>query len=421
MNAYKRVSILSAALLVAGGVSAREGASPFSLSNSLHIEYDDNMEQTATNKVDGFKVSDQIMLSLDQGLDQGFFGLSYQLVATWWEPRDDEEFSFDHVVDARLDHRLSPSLGAILQNKFIHRDSPEVLNPDGTVRRENSTYNYNTLHGSLSLNATPNSRVDLSGRWQLLQYEDDSVADREDYEMYSVGATLVSQVQRETSLLLEGRAERYDYPGAGKIAARDLALPGLQAGSAVDRRTIPDRSFDSYIGGVGIEQIFSPNLIGRVTVGYMFKDLKAANRDDESSPYAEGSLTLKPGGATTVTAMGSYSLYQSGVLTYANQKRTAASLSIGHDFTPRFTGVVAGSYANSDYSAPSSVNTLPENRIDDASEQVMVFSARAIYRLDPSRRHSVEAGWSYTKLDSDFVLREEFDRNRYDVAWRIQF
>lgn len=420
MNAFKRVSILAAVLLMASGVLAREGGSPFSVSNSLHIEYDDNMEQTATNQTDGFKVSDQITLSLDQGLDQGFLGLSYQLVATWWEPRDDEEFTYDHVLDARLDHRLTPSLSGVLQNKFIHRDSPEVLNPDGTIRRENSTYDYNTLHGSVSLNATPNSRVDLSGRWQFLQYEDDSVADREDYEMYSAGATLVSQVQRETSLLLEGRAERYDYPGAGKIADRDLALPGLQPGPA-NRRTIPDRSFDSYIGGVGVEQIFSPNLIGRVTVGYMVKDLKAANQDDESSPYAEGTLTLKPGGATTVTAMGSYSLYQSGALTYASQERTAATLSVGHDFTPRFSGVVAGSYANSDYSAPTSVNTLPEDRIVDASEQVMVFSARAIYRLDPSRRHSVEAGWSYTKLDSDFAIREEFDRNRYDVAWRIQF
>lgn len=420
MNARTRVSILSAFLLVTGGASAREGASPFSLSNSLHLEYDDNIEQSAANKVDGFKVSDHVTLSLDQGLDQGFLGLSYQLVATWWEPREDNEFTFDHVLDARLDHRLSPSLSGVLQDKFLHRDSPEVLNPDGTVRRENSTYDYNTLHGAVSLNTTPNSRVDLSGRWQVLRYENDSVADREDYDMYSIGATVVSQVQRETSLLLEGRAERYDYPGAGKIADRDLALPGFQGGSA-DRRTIPDRSFDSYIGGVGVEQIFSPNLIGRVTAGYMFKDLKAANRDDESSPYAEGSLTLKPGGATTVTAMGSYSLYQSGVLTYASQERTSASLTIGHDFTPRLTGIVAGSYANSDYSAPTSVKELSENLVADGSEQILVFSARAIYRLDPSRRHSVEAGWSYTKLDSDFAVREEFDRNRYDVAWRIQF
>jgi len=418
MNQWKYgVSIASAALLAAMGASAREGASPFTVSNSLHVEFDDNMDQTANDKVDGFKVSDQVTVSMQQKLEQGFLGVSYQLIATWWEPRDDKEFTFDHIVDATVNHKFSPSLGGTVQNKYIRRDSPEALNADGTLKRENSSYDYNALNGSVSLNPAPSSRLDVSGRWQLLRFEDASVADREDYDAYSVGATLVSQIRPETALLLEARGERFDYPGAGKTVGSPLALPGAEPGAG-DRNTIPDRGFDNFIGGVGLEQMFSPNLSGRVMVGYMLKDLKAANAGEETSPYAEGSLTLNPTPATTITLMGTYSLYQSGLLTYATQERTAASLSVGHDLTPRFSMYVAGSYANSDYKGANSVDTVPEAKVRDASEDVLVFSARAVYRLDPSRRHSLEAGWSYTDVSSD--VREEYDRNRYDVAWRIQ-
>jgi hypothetical protein len=195
-------------------------------------------------------------------------------------------------------------------------------------------------------------------------------------------------------------------------------LPGLAAAPGDDVSTIPDRGFQSLIAGVGVEQTFSPNLSGRATVGYMMKDLKAANAGDESSPYAEASATVSPSPDTSVTLAGGYSLYQSGILTYASQERASASLSVGHDLTTRLALRVAGSFINSEYKASSSVDTVAETSVRDGSEDIWVFSTRLVYRLDPARRHSIEAGWSHTTLSSD--LREEFDRNRYDAAWRIQ-
>lgn len=416
MNRRYQMAVIGSALLLAAGATQAQQARPFAVSNSLHVEYDDNIDQTKADKIASWKVSDQLTLSYSRVLETGFLGLRYTGVGTWWDKREENEFTLDHHLDAEATLRLSRRLEVGAAEKFIRRDSPELLNADGTVKRADASYDYNSLNAFVRGRGRTTS-LDVAGRWQFLRYDEDRIADREDHDMYSAGATLRNQATRDTALLLEVRGEQYDYPGAGK-ATPTLVLPGLTPAAGDDLNTIPDRSFTSLIAGFGVEQKFSPNLAGRATLGYMKKDLDAANASDDSAPYADAALTVTPSPATTITLAGAYSLYQSGVLTYASQERTSASLSLGHDLNPRLTVVVAGSYVNSDYQAANSVDTVAETSVRDGSEDIWVFSTRLVHRVDRARRHSVEAGWSHTNLSSD--LREDFSRNRYDASWRIQ-
>ncbi len=416
MNWRYPVAAVVSLLISAAGTAQAQRTRPFTVSNSLHVEFDDNINQAKDNKEDSWKVLDQLTLSYNQILESGFLGLRYTAVGTWWDNREDNDFTLDHHADVEATLRLSRRLEVGAVDRFVRRESPEVLNADGTVRRQDASYSYNSLNAFLRGRGQTSS-VDVGGRWQVLRYDEDRLADREDYDMYSAGVTLRNQATRETALLLELRGEQYDYPGAGKPTAT-LVMPGLTPAPGDDRNTIPDRGFKSVIGGIGVEQKFSPNLSGRATAGYMLKDLNAANSDDDSAPYADAALTLNPSPATSITLAGAYSLYQSGVLTFASQTRTSASLTLGHDLNRRLSVVLAGSYINSDYKADNSVDTVAETSVQDGSEDIWVFSTRLVYRVDRARRHSIEAGWSHTNLTSD--LRDEFSQNRYDAAWRIQ-
>ncbi|HDL77267.1 MAG TPA: hypothetical protein ENG36_00670, partial [Lentisphaerae bacterium] len=54
--------------------------------------------------------------------------------------------------------------------------------------------------------------------------------------------------------------------------------------------------------------------------------------------------------------------------------------------------------------------------VSDKSEDIYQVSARVTYKVN--RENWLEAGWQYSKLDSD--LREDFERNRIHVGWKLR-
>ena len=52
------------------------------------------------------------------------------------------------------------------------------------------------------------------------------------------------------------------------------------------------------------------------------------------------------------------------------------------------------------------------------TEETYLASLRFSYRIN--RINWVEAGYQFTKLDTDLNNRESYDRNRFDIGWKIQ-
>lgn len=412
MKTKRLVGVMAGLLVVAwcAEAGAAEGKRPVHLQNRIHVELDDNVYRSDGNEEESFRITDSLVLSVDKELEAGFLGLRLGTAYTWWDDRPSDDNDWRHVVDFIFNQDLSRRLSLGLLESFVYVERPELESDDGLLNRPDSSYYYNTLNASLEGMVSKTARLTGSARYQLIRYDDDDLADRDDYDIYSAGLTYATLLGKEASVFVDGRFEQTTYTGEGE--ATSGALPGTD-GVVADE--VPDRGATSYALGVGGEQMFSPNLMGRLRVGYTMKDLEAANQDDESAPYAEASLTVLPSPQTSLTLGAAYSLYQSSLLTFANQQRTTASVNLGHDVTAKVKLNVGASYVHSDYEAQDSVDAVDEALVEDGSEDAVTMRARVSYRLN--RTNSLEAGWRYTDFSSDY--RADYGRNLYDIAWRV--
>jgi hypothetical protein len=419
MNLKKWItaSLSLVVLFTAAAAFAREGALPFQVLNRLRMEYDDNVRQTHKDKKDSMKIIEELELSGSLNFEQTFLSLRYRPSFVYWFDRDEDDTDFHHSVDFIFNHRFTPRLTLSLQDTFRRAELPELIQ-DGTTVRQKDTYNYNSARGTLSVVVRPDTRLDVGGRWIVLDYVEDEVSKQSDYNKYVGGLSLRHQVVQDTALSADLRYEDMKYKDADS------------------------RDSKSTFVGAGLEQIFSPNLLGSLSAGWQHKDYKKSFESKQDAPYADVSLTFLPSPATRISAGGSYSLTETDVFPYSGQERAAMYASLAYDFTARISFYLSGSYSHGKYDGQdlpdnATVGDLPGKQqaeliekgaspsdglnedyvdsIDDGKENVVLVSSRLTYKL--GRRNWLEAGWQYSNVDSD--MREDFDRNRVHFGWKL--
>ena len=400
--------------------TAALGARPRNVSfeTRLRLGYDDNVNRTEEDRQGSFTTAAGATVSSALRLNRAFLSLRYSAGLTWYENRrSDQDIDWTHSVDFTWNQTLSRRLSFGITDAFRYVDRPEVFRDDGvTLQRRDATYFYNSLHATLSSVLTTRARLDTSGRYILLRYHERVAAEREDYNTLVGGLTLRGQFTPDTSGLLDARAERIDYPKAKRVQVDPIEMPG--ADEDVVNRVVPDRSADTLSFGLGIDQVFSPGMVGLFRVGVTHKAYAAANTGSSTGPYAEANLTLLPNPGFRVALGISHSLYQSSVVSYVNQRRTAGTLRLGHDLTARLQANLSAALVFSRYDEDESVDELAVDEVRDGDETAVTFGARLSYRLGHRNRHWLEAGWSRTDLASQ--IRDDYYRNVYDLAWRMR-
>lgn len=381
------------AFVLAGGILAgvsladQETSRSFQVKNRLRVGWDDNVYETAKDKTDSFKIIEEMEFVVNLDLEQTFVGLRYRPTFVWWENRNPDDTDFHHEGDLVFSHNFSPRLSLSAKDTLRIAELPELADR-GSIVREKDDYIYNLVDGVLGYKLSDPTRVEVGARYTLLRYDDKAVAATDDYDIYAVGLTLRQQLKRETALSAEARLEQSDYKG-------------------------PDRGSDTYYAGAGLEQIFSPNLVGSVRGGWQHREFTDSALDSEDSPYTDLSLTYLPTPKTRLTGGLGYSLFESDIFPYASQDRLLSFLSLAHDLTAKIQLFLSGSYQHSEYHTSQAVE-VPEG--SDGGEDVWQLSGRASYMLN--RNNYLEAQVSYMDFSSD--LREEFDRLRVELGWRTQ-
>jgi len=410
-----RKSVIAAVVLApVSWVWAAEGERPIHVESFLRLGWDDNVTWAAKNKVDSFFIREELALSLDKTYDTGFIGLRYRPALDWYENYGkDSKAEWSHGVDLNWYQALSRRFTVGISETFLVYDRSEVVDSDGVLRQPNYGYKYNTAAATLTALLTPKLRLSGSLRNQLFRYDDEGLAAIHDFDIWSYGLSFGTQVGKTTTVYLDGSIDDISYTKAGE--PRQVHVPGYRD-PIIDE--VPNRDSLTYFAGLGIEQVFSPNLLGRLRGGYTYKDMEAANQSNDSAPYGEAALTIIPVPTTRLTLAASYSLYQSGLATFASQTRTTFSASLAHDLTARITLSVIGTYFISEYDAENSVDLLDPTGVRDGEESAATVTARASYRLD--RNNWLDVGYTFSRFDSDFQTREAVERNRVDVGWRIR-
>jgi hypothetical protein len=389
-----------------------------SFETRLRLGYDDNANRTEEDRQGSFTTAAGATVSGALRLERAFLSLRYSAGLTWYENRrTDEDIDWTHSVDFVWNQTLSRRFSFGITNVFRYMDRPEVIRDDGvTLQRRDATYVYNSLQGTLSSVLSTRARLDASGRYILLRYDERVTAEREDYNTLVGGLTLRGQITPDTSGFLDTCVEQIDYPKEGRVQADPIEMPGADAD--VVQMTVPDRSADTLSFGLGLDQVFSPGVVGLFRLGVTHKEFEAANTGSTTWPYAEANVTLSPTPAFRVALGISHSLYQSSVVTYVNQRRTAGTLRLGHDVTTRLQANLSAAVVFSRYDDDESVDDLATEQARDGDETAVTFGARFSYRLGHGNRHWLEAGWTRTDLASD--IREDYYRNVYDLAWRMR-
>lgn len=397
-----RMAAATVALSLAAlaGAQAADETRTFQLKNRLRVEYDDNVYERNKDTQDSFKIIEEAEFVANLNFQQTYIGLRYRPTFVWWSDRDPDDTDLHHDFDFIFAHNFSPRLTLNVKETLRVAEEPKEIDRGAKVR-ENDDYIYNVVDGSLNYRVSPQTRLDLGGRYTLLRFDREEVSDTDDYDIYAGGLTLRQDVNASTVALGEYRYETIEYE---------------------DSR----RDSESHYVGVGAERIFSPNLLGNIRGGAQFKTFDNESFDDETSPYVDGSFTYLPSPRTRLTAGVGYSLFEADVTTFANQERFVSYISAAHDLTARVSLYAAASYQLSQYQADQSTapkgTVLDEGRdgeksvVDDGDENVVQFSLSASYKIN--RRNWLEAGWQYLNLDSD--LREDFDRNRLSLGWRTE-
>ena len=395
-----RLFIVAACLLALASPAFAE--SPIHLNNRLRLGYDDNVYQagdataadgsTVTHDAtDSFRIIEELEALVNLNLQRTYLGLRYRPSFIWYSDREDDDSDFLHDVDLNFVQKITPALALSISDTLRASQLPELQDENYVVRAKDDNY-YNSALATLSYNVLPETRLDLSGRYILLRYTEDA-NENDNYYSAVGGLTLRQQLASRTTLMGDLRYQTVVYDEADADHNRDA---------------------NSIFGGLGAEQTFNPKLLGSLRAGVEQRMYDNDAADDNTQPYGELSMTFLPTPATRITGAASYSIYESDVASYLSQNRTYLSLSFAHDFTTKLNFYLSGAYSLNQYEADYALETGAV----DADENSFLVSARLAYRVN--RVNWLEVGYQFIKLDSDLVNRESYDRNRFDIGWKIQ-
>lgn len=396
----KKFEILCAAAVL--GAFTMEAAAEFRLSNRVRFGYDDNIYQSEKNEKDSLRVIEEIEATLNEVLDNTYVGITYRPSLLWVEARDGDEIDLLHNLTFNLIQEFTPRLTLDLSDTLRAGQLPEVTEGDYIVRQDEDNI-YNAARASLMYEFRPGTRLDVSGRYLTLRYTDkwedpvtrEDLHDYDNYDSAVAGLSLRQQLGSLTTVNADFRYQTLSYEKSPVGFNRDSEM---------------------VFGGLGIEQTMGPSLLGILRAGMERRMYDADSYDDQTKPYAEGSLTWMPSPATRLTLSASYSIYESDITNYMSQNRAYASLSLAHDFTSRVHFYCSGAFTHGEYEKKFANKSMPV--LEDGDEDSISFAARFSYQVVPN--NWLELNYQFLKLDSDVTGRQSYDNNRVDVAWKIQ-
>lgn len=394
MKRLKGIAVAAGAGVVLSGmaVAVPEAAQNFQVKNRLRVGWDNNVyeEKSGEDRDQSYKIIEELEFLLNLDMEQTFLGLRYRPTFVWWSDREPDDTDFHHEADVVLTHTFTPRVTFNLKNSTRIAEIPELIDR-GVKVRENDDYTYNLADAVLAYRLSQATRFELGGRYTLLRYDNENVAKTDDYDIYAVGLTVRHMLQKETTLSADIRYEQTEYV------------------------ELDVRSSESVFYGAGLEQIFSPNLVGSVRGGLQTKSFEASEAGDETNPFADAALTLLPSPKTRISLGTGYSMFEADVYPFASQDRWLTYVSISHDLTARVQLFLASSYQLSQYNADQRVEDVSYKK-KDGDEEILQLSGRVSYMIN--RRNYLELSVQYLDFTTD--LRDEFDRTRVEVGWRTQ-
>jgi hypothetical protein len=398
-------------------LNSMEATKLWSLSGTLRSFYDDNYNTTSgPNKRSsyGFEVSPSF--SLNVPLQQTEFGLRYTYGLYYYQDREilgENPVDQTHQFDLWMDHAFSERWQTKVQDSFVVGQEPELIDPNTAVPIRTKGNNIRNT-GTITLHTawTRLFSTELGYQNTFYDYENSggnflspSLAGRLNRIEQSVWLNLQWQVRPKTMVLIGGNFGLANYTADEQIAS-SLPLAMITGNPFYYSQ---NRDSRSYIGYLGLQHVFLPNLSVNAQGGVQYTE----NYNDplgspSLAPYAvmSATYTYAPGSYAQIgfqqrrnatDVVGDPAL-ASGKIT-EDQESSMVYASINHRFTPQLTGNVTGNLQFS---------TFDGGQFDSQSQTMYSVGLNLSYSFNP--HVSVEIGYNFDDLTSD--VREKYQRNR---------
>ena len=401
-------SILIAAGVVLGGGFAWGLGSDnlITVNNSISLQWNDNYYQAPTNKTATAVITEQPEILVNINRENTYLGVHYRPSFVWYSnPAIQRREVVNHELDGNWNQTLSSRITFSIAETLRRGIQPEMLDRNNALIFPDQSYFENTLNGTMGIQLRESTRLDFSGRYYYMHYDDEAIATNSNYSIASAGLALRQELTQATTVSGSFNYDQAAYPQANVRSATTKSV------------------------GLGVDHSFGPRLLSSLSGGYQFKGFTSSAISGQNSPYGNFSLTYLFDPRLRLTAGGGYSLWEADITNYASQERLTGFASLGYDISARLSffasgGITHGKYRADQAAIPGAVVIEGANQtsvtgvtVMDGTDSIYQFSARLSYQIN--RHNWVDLGYGYTTVKSD--LRPGFDQNTYDVSWRVSF
>ena len=334
------------------------------VSGTLRGFYDDNYQTASSNAKKGsfgFEFSPQLEFNVP--LQQTEVGVRYTYGLYYYQEREDlnqNPIDQSHQFDLWVDHAFTERWQARVQDSFVMGQEPELIDPNTSVATRTEGNNIRNT-GTLTLNTTWTRLFSTQLGYQNTFYDyqnsggnyaDPSLAGTLNRIEQSVWLNLQWLVRPETMFLVGGNFGLVNYTADEQIAwSSPLAVI-----TGNPYYYSQDRDNRSYIGYLGFQHAFLPNLSLNAQGGFQYTDSYNDPLSSPSwSPYAvmSATYTYAPGSYAQIGFTESQNATDvvapdptSGRITQ-NQESSTLYASINHKLTPKLLGSVIGRWQHS--------------------------------------------------------------------------
>ncbi len=153
-------------------------------------------------------------------------------------------------------------------NGVIQKQDDPAIEEGGITRRGDLSYTRSAVDAGMNFDVMKYSNVDIVLQNRMKRYDDDIIAATSDEDENTIRVEHRHQMTRTLRSLLTGGYSVYTYD-----SSLDL-----------------ERDFSSGLVAIGVENAFTPNTLGSISVGSQTRDYQDEGIDSDNAPYVRVSL-----------------------------------------------------------------------------------------------------------------------------------
>lgn len=394
----------------------------FTLTGDVRFGYDDNTlaspDHVTVLNAAGVPVSrhndvsDSAFFNADVGLAYTVatrrftFSLSGDVGVTYYFDRPGRNYDINGGLTLRSTYKLTPRLFLEVSsyNAWVSQGDYGASNLTGfnqvlgaagrTSADRNGDYFYTTDAIGLTYTLSPRISLVTGGTLNAFAFEDEPYSTDQDRIEFYFSEEFRYLLLPTLTLTADYRYGYVDYFGVNSDSSTHFLLGGL-------------------------DYAFNTRLRGSVRAGVEFRTY-LDSVGDQTSPYAEGTLTYAVARRTNVSLFGRYGIEEGDLSSdVTNSDTVRLGINVDHQITPRISVYGSFYFTHSYYQTPNASSAqLAALGTKNFNEETYDVALGARYAIN--RNFAVEVGYTHTTVTSEVNLRE-YDRNRYFGGVRFQF